>query len=58
MKIFYTSGEYVYYLRIENENELVVCGFDDVTGGDSLQFAREKGEDQLRIYGLTMKKID
>ncbi len=58
LKIFYTSGEYVYYLRIENENELVMCGFDDVAGGNSLQFSRDKGEEQLRIYGLTMKKID
>lgn len=58
LKIFYTSGEYVYYLRIENENDLVVCGFDDVTGGDSLQFSRDKEIERLRIYGLTMRKID
>jgi CubicO group peptidase (beta-lactamase class C family) len=58
LKIFYTSGEYVYYLRIENENDLVVCGFDDVTGGDTLQFSRDKGIERLRIYGLTMKKTD
>jgi hypothetical protein len=58
LKIFYTSGEYVYYLRSENENELVVCGFDDVSGGDSLQFSRDKGIERLRIYGLTMRKID
>lgn len=58
LKIFYTSGEYVYYLRSENENELVVCGFDDVSGGDSPQFSRDKGIERLRIYGLTMRKID
>jgi CubicO group peptidase (beta-lactamase class C family) len=58
LKIFYTSGEYAYYLRIENDDELVVCGFDVITGGDTLQFSRDKGIERLRIYGLTMKKID
>jgi hypothetical protein len=58
LKIFYTSGEYEYNLCIESDDELVVCGFDVITGGDTLKFSRNKGEEQLRIYGLTMKKID
>jgi CubicO group peptidase (beta-lactamase class C family) len=58
LKLFYTSGEYLYNLRIENDNELVFCGFDDIVGGETIQFGKDKQKDVMFIYGMTMKKID
>jgi CubicO group peptidase (beta-lactamase class C family) len=58
LKLFYTSGEYLYNLRIENDNELVFCGFDEIVGGDTIQFYKEKQNEVMVIYGLTLKKID
>jgi len=56
LKLFYTSGEYLYNLRIENDNELVFCGFDEITGGETIQFGKDKQKDVMFIYGLTMEK--
>ena len=58
LKIFYTSGIYEYNLRIENDHELVTCGFDEVTAGDTLRFRREGNDVFMTVYGLTFKKIE
>jgi len=58
LKLFYASGEYLYNLRIENDNELVFCGFDDIVGGETIQFGKDEQKDVMLLYGLTMKKID
>lgn len=57
LKMFYTSGEYIYYLRIENNNELIFCGFD-THGGETISFSREGQNDIMKLYGLSMKKIN
>lgn len=56
LTIFYTSGTYQYNLRIENDHELVTCGFDPVTGGDTIRFRLEGDDIFMTIYGLTLKK--
>lgn len=56
LKISYTSGDYLYNLRIENKNELVFCGFDEVAGGETIQFSKDNQVDVMVIYGLTLKK--
>jgi len=56
LKIFYTSGTYVYNLRIENDHELVTCGFDEVSSGDTLRFRQEGKDILITYYGLTLRK--
>lgn len=58
LKIYYTSGEYKYILRIENENQLVFCGFDDQTGGETIQFKRGKLREEMFLKGLTLIKVE
>lgn len=58
LKLRYTSGEYLYNLRIEDDDALVFCGFDEVTGGDMIRFGKDKQKDVMFLYGLTMKKIE
>ena len=57
LKLFYTSGEYLYYLTIENDNELIFCGFD-THGGETIRFSKEGQNDIMKLYGLSMKKIN
>lgn len=56
LKVFYTSGEYVYFLRIENENELVFCGLDLTQGGETVRFSQDGESVKMTIYGLSMLK--
>ena len=56
LKVFYTSGEYLYNLRIENDNELIFCGFGMDTSGETLSFSKEGQNDIMKLYGLKMKK--
>lgn len=56
LKVLYTSGEYLYNLRIENDNELIFCGFDATQGGETISFSKAKHNDIMKLYGLTMKK--
>ena len=56
LKVFYTSGEYLYNLRIENDNELIFCGFGMDTSGETLSFSKEGQNDIMKFYGLNMKK--
>jgi CubicO group peptidase (beta-lactamase class C family) len=57
LKIFYRSGEYSYYLYIQNDNELIFCGFGE-PGGETLRFGKENKDDLMILFGLTMKKIN
>ncbi|MFA6125955.1 MAG: serine hydrolase domain-containing protein [Bacteroidales bacterium] len=57
LKIFYASGEYLYNLRIENDNELITCGFGEI-GGETISFSKENQKDILKFDGLTMRKGD
>lgn len=57
LKINYSSGEFLYYLRIENDNELVFCGFGE-PGGETISFSKDGQNDILKLFGLTMKKIN
>jgi hypothetical protein len=36
----------------------VFCGFDEIIGGETIQFGKDKQKDVMFIYGLTLKKID
>jgi len=57
LKMRNTLGEFINYLRIENDNELIFCGFGE-TGGETISFSKENQKDIMKIYGLTMKKSD
>ena len=57
LKVFYTSGAYEYILRIVNDDELAICGFDVIVGGDTLRFQGEGADVSLQLYGLTLKKV-
>lgn len=58
LKVFYASGEYLYYMRIENDNELTFCGFDATQGGEKISFGKQKQNDIMNFYGLTMRKTN
>ena len=58
LKVFYTSSEYLYNLRIENDNELIFCGFGTDTSGETLSFSKDGQNDIMKFYGLNMKKIN
>ncbi len=57
LKMVHTIGEYINYLRIENDNELIFCGFGE-TGGETISFSVENKKETMKIYGLTMRKSD
>ena len=56
LKVFYASGEYLYNLLIENDNELIFCGFGE-SGGETIRFSKENKDDLMTLYGLSMKKV-
>jgi CubicO group peptidase (beta-lactamase class C family) len=57
LKIFYTlSGESIYNLRINSDNELIFCGV--APGGGTLHFSKDNQKDIMIHQGLTLKKID
>lgn len=56
LKVFCTTGEYFYYLRLINVNELVICGFGEL-GGETLDFSKDGKYDRMKFMGLPLKKI-
>lgn len=56
LKAFCSSGEYVYYLRVENDNELIICGFGE-TGGETISFGKTDGKSSLKYMGIPFRKI-
>ncbi len=56
LKVFYTTGEYLYNLQIVNENELIFCGFDLTQGGETISFSKDGQNEIMKLYGLTLKK--
>jgi CubicO group peptidase (beta-lactamase class C family) len=56
LKVFCTTGEYLYYLRIENDNELIICGFGE-TGGETISFSKDGQNNIMKLMGLPIKKI-
>jgi len=56
LTLFYTSGDYDYFLRIEDSDELVFCGFDHRVGGETISFAHEAGWDVLMLNRCRMVK--
>jgi len=57
LKILYTSGPYVYNLRVNSDNELVFCGIE-LMGGATLRFSKDHQKDVMIYQGLTLKKND
>jgi len=57
LKVFCTTGEYIYYLRIENDNELIICGFGE-TGGETIRFSKDGKNDIMKYMGLPIKKTN
>lgn len=57
LKMVSSFGESSNYLRIENDNELIFCGFGE-TGGETISFSKENQKVIMKIYGLTMRKSD
>ncbi|NOU45527.1 MAG: beta-lactamase family protein [Bacteroidales bacterium] len=57
LKKVYSEGEYINYMLIENDNELITCGFGE-TGGETISFGKENQKDIMKLDGLTMRKID
>lgn len=56
LKIFYTlSGESIYNLRINSDNELIFCGV--APGGGTLRFSKDNQKDIMIYSGLTLKKV-
>lgn len=55
LKILYTSGPYVYNLRIDSDNELVFCGVELMSGA-TLRFSRDRHNDVMIYEGLILKK--
>lgn len=55
LKILYRSGEYLYYLCIEKENELIRCGFGEA-GGETISFGKDNQNDTMKLFGLIMIK--
>lgn len=58
LKISYTSGEYSYYMHIVNDNELIFCGFDLTQGGETISFSKDRQNDIMKLFGLSMRKIN
>jgi len=57
LKLYYTSGQYIYNLRINSDNELIFCGIE-LMGGETLRFGKD-GQNNIMIYsGLTLKKVN
>ncbi len=57
LKMLYTLGEYINYLRIENDNELIFCGFGE-TGGETISFSKDGQKDIMKLNGLMMRKVN
>jgi hypothetical protein len=58
LKKVYSEGEYIDYLRIDSDNELIFCGFGGDNSGETISFAKENQKDIMILDGLTMKKSD
>ncbi|MGA9363401.1 MAG: serine hydrolase domain-containing protein [Bacteroidota bacterium] len=57
LRIFYAlSGESIYNLRINSDNELIFCGA--APGGGTLRFSKDNQKDIMIYGGLTLKKND
>ncbi|MGD1046852.1 MAG: serine hydrolase domain-containing protein [Bacteroidota bacterium] len=57
LKIFYTlSGESIFNLHINSDNELIFCGV--APGGGTLRFSKDDQKDIMIYSGLTLKKVN
>ena len=55
LKIFYTSGEYSYFMHVENNSELIFCGFGE-PGGETIRFKKQGQDDLMIMRGSTFRK--
>lgn len=56
IEITYTSGNYSYFARIEDKNELIFCGLDQNQGGTTIQFDKDDKGDFFRLFGIKFRK--
>lgn len=56
LEISCTSGNYQYYLKVINEDEAVICGFDE-QGGETIRFRSEQNKELMIYMGIPVIKI-
>lgn len=56
LKLYYTSGEYLYHMKIESDSEITFRGIGGTQAGDTVSFADTEEGCVMTVLGLRMRK--